>query len=573
VSIRLREAPTEVDQKFYLWTFPGAPIRIYVRLDVIDSIREQIENQPPGAGAHDSLGLLLGEHAAGIVEISAIDEIWSKAEGEAPGEPTEESKCAKPQANGRVAKTVGFYRATERGIVLSHEDRCLIENPLSEPGLVFLRIDCSERSSLRAGFFFRDRDQQYHGVSFLEFSFDRKLLPASSVPAVKLINESHASAAPGLQNQISGEPASLERSRQLKKPLPLFRGTLYTALAAGLIFGVAFVAVSVWRGGLVWLRPPVPETVSAPRIGLAAQIHAEAVFLQWDQNSSLLAAAKMAMLEVNDGGFTREIPLTRAELQTGNVTYAPISDRVRFRLDVYGDSGKIVTEQAIAVVRPMRIVPEAVAKTSRAVPAAISKPFTAVPRTGRESVDPVLEAPSASIDSRASAISEGRMNPQEGTARVELPPESVQMPVAPLRVAMPPAPLRVTLPPAPLALPAQTARVEVPQQSAPVVPIERPTRVEPIPFIPPEPLRRTDPIVPRSLRTMVLQETIISVRVQIDEQGRVGNTELIGDGGRYPFLITPVLSAAKQWRFKPARQGDRNVGADYVLNFKFTSRR
>ena len=58
-----------------------------------------------------------------------------------------------------------------------------------------------------------------------------------------------------------------------------------------------------------------------------------------------MRAASNGVLEIDDGGETKRVELDRANLSSGSMVYRNVSDKVRFRLVVYLDSGLSVTEE------------------------------------------------------------------------------------------------------------------------------------------------------------------------------------------------------------------------------------
>jgi outer membrane biosynthesis protein TonB len=72
---------------------------------------------------------------------------------------------------------------------------------------------------------------------------------------------------------------------------------------------------------------------------------------------------------------------------------------------------------------------------------------------------------------------------------------------------------------------------------------------------------------------MIAQDVEVAVRLKIDEKGRIVDAAPVPQNHPIPgFLANIAVSAARLWRFRPARLGNRDVAADYVVVFKFNKR-
>jgi outer membrane biosynthesis protein TonB len=76
--------------------------------------------------------------------------------------------------------------------------------------------------------------------------------------------------------------------------------------------------------------------------------------------------------------------------------------------------------------------------------------------------------------------------------------------------------------------------------------------------------------IPPDLRSMIESEAAVYVTVAIDEEGKVAGaraTSTEGEGAN--FLVPEALKAARQFRFRPAREGKKAVPSQTVLTFVF----
>jgi len=89
-------------------------------------------------------------------------------------------------------------------------------------------------------------------------------------------------------------------------------------------------------------------------------------------------------------------------------------------------------------------------------------------------------------------------------------------------------------------------------------------------YVPPRPIRRPQPVLSTVAANLVAAQVDVDVKVWIDETGRVVRTEALP--ARRPVsssLVAAARSAAMQWRFEPARQGNRAVPSDLILRFQY----
>jgi hypothetical protein len=76
--------------------------------------------------------------------------------------------------------------------------------------------------------------------------------------------------------------------------------------------------------------------------------------------------------------------------------------------------------------------------------------------------------------------------------------------------------------------------------------------------------------VPPDLKTMIREQVLINVSVDIDQRGRVSAAEVASTKGEDAALLTTeALNAARRFRFRPNRRGNRAVMSQTVLTFVF----
>lgn len=88
---------------------------------------------------------------------------------------------------------------------------------------------------------------------------------------------------------------------------------------------------------------------------------------------------------------------------------------------------------------------------------------------------------------------------------------------------------------------------------------------------PPVATHKEAPVVPSSIRPRIRGRIPIDVRVQIDAQGRVTSASPLtkAHSGLETYLAGRAVAAAKQWRYKPARQNGNAVAGTEIIHFNF----
>ncbi|PWT98264.1 MAG: hypothetical protein C5B51_29660 [Terriglobia bacterium] len=120
--------------------------------------------------------------------------------------------------------------------------------------------------------------------------------------------------------------------------------------------------------------------------------------------------------------------------------------------------------------------------------------------------------------------------------------------------------------------PAIAAEVQPP---APAAPVHAKTQLvaEERTEIPPSVLHEVEPVIPEGIRARIEDRIVVPVEVQVDRAGRVtaSNTESEGDG-LYRYLAEQAKTAARLWRFTPAKAKNGNpVPGRKTIYFTFTA--
>ena len=85
-------------------------------------------------------------------------------------------------------------------------------------------------------------------------------------------------------------------------------------------------------------------------------------------------------------------------------------------------------------------------------------------------------------------------------------------------------------------------------------------------FVPARAVHQVSPSVPGNIK--VPEDTRVSVKVALDETGRVKGTDLVSQNVD-ARLANAAMDAARRWRFEPARQNEKRVESSVILHFRF----
>jgi hypothetical protein len=89
-------------------------------------------------------------------------------------------------------------------------------------------------------------------------------------------------------------------------------------------------------------------------------------------------------------------------------------------------------------------------------------------------------------------------------------------------------------------------------------------------LVPPKPFREDVPAVSSELRRDLKEETIVDVRVFVNERGKVRYAELLSDFSTIdPGLASLAVFNARRWEFLPARLDGNIVAGEAILHYHF----
>jgi proteasome lid subunit RPN8/RPN11 len=375
------------------WTSPECPFTIEYAPRTLDDIRLAVMDaffSLPRGGAEIG-GILCGNWDGGrlaITDYAALD--CEHAFGPSFAlSPRDEAQLAgllaKSAARGLLP--VGWYHSHTRSeIFLSDADREIHRRFFPEPWQVALVVKPHTFHPARAGFFFRDSSGGIHAeASYAEFELTPlavtpapsgapakvELEPApDSVPGPLRLSRSDTQPAspvaamaaqpqaPAMQPQApAAQPAEPAAPPLLPKSLdaparPRRRWPI--VVAAALLACCALGAAAYWKRDfwvprVMAMAPrPAPVLTPPPPLGLNTIDNAGQLQIRWDRNSPFVLQATGGALSIGTGGPSRqEIPLDKAHLLTGVVTFARQTERVDVGLNLTQPDGHSAHEVTI----------------------------------------------------------------------------------------------------------------------------------------------------------------------------------------------------------------------------------
>ena len=310
----------------------------------------------------------------------------------------------------------------------------------------------------------------------------------------------------------------------LREPAPAGLANHKTRWALAGVGVLALLALALLFGP--WRSAPPPPG-RAVALGLRYEARGAQVRVNWDKSLALIRAAQTGVLSIREGSRDTTVPLAGDQLRTGSVVYTRMGggDSVRFRLEVTDAQSNRSSEDLLAQLPPEN----AGAKASRRGPP---------------------ESPRVEIA------------PSEPATPVQSPtPKSFQTPAR--RDSA-----RETLPAAPdlpsVSLPG-AANARLPDSiSAP-----QPTAPKPLVFTPAKPIKVVRPTLPSGVAATVRAKTRVQVKVTIDRNGNVVAAEPVATDPGARLLGNIVATAARNWRFEPARLDGVAAAGSLIVNVDY----
>jgi len=356
------EASTQGVPGYFVWQVPGQPAVVHLSINVVDRMGADIMRGfglVPKRGAEVG-GILIGTVKSDTVRIDDFEPVpCTYARGPSYLLTDAEREAFKEVCQRRGAEAVGYYRShTRDGLTLQPDDIQLLDQFLPAAVKVALLVKPFATKPSVAGFFVR-KDGAFPATTPLEFPFRRWEMtgeePPRRVPmeerkpkerepedpqpreAQPEATDDDAQAPQPYYRIFSMEPAA--QPKQIPQPPgPKSRTGMW--LVACFVF--LFLGVLL---GYEAMRITAPQRGASDfALSLAAERTGENLTVRWNPNARGIISATSGVLEIEDGGETKHVPLDRANLSSGNFVYGSVSNKVRFRLVLNLGSGLNVTE-------------------------------------------------------------------------------------------------------------------------------------------------------------------------------------------------------------------------------------
>lgn len=548
--------------KSYTWTFPGSPVRVQIRLSVINELHRLLKRPARfEQGGASGCGLLVGDGPRpGATEISGFESL--------PALNPAGVEDAKRRAASHV---VGFYRTTEKGsLCMSEQDLSLARTHFSDPHSVVLLIETDQTGPGNAVFFFWDQGQMYGDLALMEFPFDADQLGRNEQVRARAREEIIPDA------EKRGPDPRRSRIRRVR-PLPIA-----VALGIGAIAG-HFYFSGGRKTGVMADKPAAALPVSAaPSLGLSIERRGSDLLLSWDRLSAPIRRANFGEVIIREGDASRKLQLNAQQLRSGSILYAPTTDQVEMQLNVVNGE-KVTGESMTAILPPVGPHPLVGLITSAQTfesPRQPNEPVARRPAAVGASMQPTAgteprHPASADRELRKFSIPRGLAS-QRSAATVpitEPPPAVAGNSLAgtlgsPLNWQLPAIPAPASTP-----VPATLARTNGAQDHTIPTPGAAPVNHQTAVPRPPVPTRQVTPRFPSDIKQYLISNTPVKVLVHIDAQGEVIRAEPISKQSANVVLIQAALDAARGWAFQPATVGTTPVASEMVLEFNFSPTR
>jgi hypothetical protein len=364
----------------YVWEPPGKTISVRLSLDLVDRMQQDVMRgfgAVPKRGAEVG-GILLGRTEPGEKLIVTIDD-YELVPIEYKRSPSyllsEEDARTFEAAVNRVRSNpepllhpVGYFRShTRESVGLGPEDLAIVRLHFPEPEAVGLIIRPFATKVSQAGFYFKEDGAFQSGPPLLEFPFRRRDLDGGSGTGYhgRPAGGPPLQAMPAARQERAVSSLDLARGRTPRPPPAEPTGDPpdepgFSPESFGVDFppeplGAEFPRAR--RGGEVWvplsfiflllgvalgflaatmsIRPQLPAGSNDPyNLNLSVSKAGNDLLVKWDRTALATRTASRGSLTIEDGEYKKVVQWTAQDLQSGSVVYPPVSNNVKFKLEV-----------------------------------------------------------------------------------------------------------------------------------------------------------------------------------------------------------------------------------------------
>jgi hypothetical protein len=370
--------------------------------------------------------------------------------------------------------------------------------------------------------------------------------------------------------------SAFQQGESILKANPFARLSGLT-LASVKWFSVAIAVVAVVSVLLLSTRKaPAVATTSEPVRSVPLTLAGEGgrLTLGWDRGAPAIQAGDCGVLLIADGGIHRRVILDASQLRTGKLFYWTVNKDVSFEIKMSegkSGSGEAVCENnATSLPQPAEPPAHQKQQAERTVPRSRPNIVHMAQRQSSKSrhSEDVILLENARIESSnppAFAIA------GESQFVAALPAPAVQFPAASEKqilstANMPPHPVR----PEPYsAVTVEAVRESRLSRIVGKIPLLRRLHRTPE-FLPPRPVRETNPAVPAELRRTLKSEVRLDVCAYLNESGKVTYAQMLSnitEANR--DLASIAVFDARRWEFMPAQMGGHIVPGQVILHYRF----
>ena len=539
-------ATTPLPPPHYIFTFPGAPVRICLQLEVVRNLQEILAplTDSKDAVSVERNGILLGQLGGGSTEVMDVLEL--------PGDLPGAIAASLPRLRkSRDLVPVGFYRTqSDDDLHLSDQDFDIASEYFSDASNVFLVIHQSNAGPDKATFFFWDNGRIHRDFPILEFPFDVHVLAVQERQRARNAHRIEA-----LPERVAEADEDLKPSPPVPPVPPVVAHRRWKAVALVGIVAILLLATGVllpkFYPSITANTNRTPIAAVAPALGLKFQHQGADLLVTWDRGAANRYGAAAGLLSIRDAGDEKAIGLNAEQLRSANVLLSPSSDQVQIQLTLLLSGQKTLSESAMAilpsrgspdgVIQSVAIPPKPVTSaqiTAHAPPVVPTRSFTAPAE--RANAAPLVDTPPPVT---TPALGRG-LEVSIPTAAAPVPSPIQPAEHAPLSVA-PTSPLSISPPPS-AAAPSQTAKVD---------------DVRPAAFV-----KGQKPEYPLLARQSRVQGTVV-VEALIGPDGKVKQTTAVSG----PMLLREAARrAVNDWVFRPAMLNGKTIEgpARVEVNFR-----
>jgi len=339
----------------FVWQSSDGSTAIHISLDVVSGIAQECMRglaAVPKRGAEVGgvlLGSVAGAGSARRVSIDAFEAVpieyrFGPSYLLSDADAQQLAATMERRSGGEGSHPVGFFRSNTRDEMgPTADDIRVLANHFASPDAVMLLIRPHSTKPSVAGFVVPANGSFVEGTApSSEFPFRRRELE-EMMGVEPAPPEPHTPYRPFAMPEPAGGP---QGTTAVASPpagpaalIPTKRRVLWSWVPLSTMFLVIGILLGIEA---TWSLQRVPADPYNLKLSLSR--NANALTLSWDRSAPAIQAARRGTLLIEDGPVTIPRDLEAAELRTGSIVYAPITNKVHFRLQVFPGSRDSLTE-------------------------------------------------------------------------------------------------------------------------------------------------------------------------------------------------------------------------------------